>query len=56
MFQVRRGPNPEGSYINQLRGVPIRKGLDFVSPEGSYLCQSGGIFFLFKDLGRRKKD
>ena len=41
----RRGPNPEGSYIYQLRGVSNRRGVNFPDPEGSYFCQSGGVLF-----------
>ena len=52
---IRRGPNPEGSYINQLRGVPIRKGLDFAIRKGPICANSEGYYFI-KDLGRRKKD
>ena len=39
-------PNPEGSYIYQLRGVRNRRGLNFANPEGSYFCQSGWVLFL----------
>ena len=64
LFQFRRGPNPEGSCFHKTGGVPIRRGLNFDNPEGSYFCQSGRVLFLpirrgiilLKDLGKQKKD
>ena len=50
-FLIRRGPNPEGSCFHKTGGVPIRRGLNFADPEGSYFCQSGGVLFFVNPEG-----
>ena len=47
-FQIRRGPNPEGSCFHKTGGVPIRRGLIFTISEGS---QSGGVLYLLTHRG-----
>ena len=47
-FQIRRGPNPEGSCFHKTGGVQIRRGLIFPISEGS---QSGGVLYLLTQRG-----
>ena len=35
--------NPEGSQSGGVLFFPIRRGLIFPNPEGSFFCQSGGV-------------
>ena len=44
-------PDSEGSCFHKTGGVPIRRGLNFANPEGSYFCQSGEVLFFFNPEG-----
>ena len=50
-FLIRRGPNPKRSCFHKNGGVPIRRGLNFADPDGSYFCQSGGVLFFVNPEG-----
>ena len=47
-LQKRRGPNLQFYQSGGVRFLSIRRGPNFVNPEGSQFCQSGGVQFLSK--------